>query len=500
MTTSTPFASAAATPAPALAALPATHMTIVASFDSSVTTSPIAADYESAASTAIQYFENAITTAVTLTIDFGWGETQGLPFSGVGQIARSRFSVLNVTYSQLYDAVQALPNKSAVQQTAFATLPSTDPTGGFGTIDINPAQAVALGLPSGTSADTGWVGLNNLNSFFWSQSAPQQGSYDAVSFLEHEISEVLGRRDVGGANNAYTLLDFFRYTAADGGIADPPGSAAGQRNQPFDINYNPFSYSYFSANGQTVALPYDGPSAVAAGADVGDWASSVTNDAFGAPSPGVVGSISTTDLEELNVAGYSLACFAAGTTILTATGPVRVEHLTVGIHLPTASGRLARIAWLGHRSVEPQRHPRPYDINPIRIRAHALGSNLPTRDLILSPDHALLIDDVLIPIRHLANGTSIAQEPRARINYFHVELDRHDAILAEGLACETYLDTANRDAFEGQATTQLRPDFAQRHAERVWAERGCAPILTEPSDATLRRHHTSLLVTSRRAA
>ncbi len=198
---------------------------------------------------------------------------------------------------------------------------------------------------------------------------------------------------------------------------------------------------------------------------------------------------------------YTPACYASGTHILTASGPVAVEHLAVGMRLPTASGRLARIAWLGHRTVEPARHPRPHDMNPIRVRAHAFG-HAPARDLLLSPDHAVLVEGVLIPIRHLANGSSIAQEPRASITYWHVELDRHDAILAEGLACESYLETGNRNAFEGEAATRLHPDFTphQAHAEHLWAERGCAPILTDPAAAALRRHHTSLLARARRAA
>jgi hypothetical protein len=192
----------------------------------------------------------------------------------------------------------------------------------------------------------------------------------------------------------------------------------------------------------------------------------------------------------------TVACFAEGTHILTETGPVAVEHLALGTRLPTASGRLASIVWLGNRSLEPARHKRPHDVNPIRVRADTFGPGLPTRDLILSPDHAVLIDGLLVPIRHLANGTSIAQEPRSRVTYWHIELDRHDVLLAEGLACETYLDTGNRDAFEGKTTTHLHPDFAQRHAEHLWAQHGCADILTDTAAPALRRLHTRLLVSA----
>ncbi len=66
---------------------------------------------------------------------------------------------------------------------------------------------------------------------------------------------------------------------------------------------------------------------------------------------------------------------------------------------------------------------------------------------MLSPDHAVFVDDVLVPVRHLINGSTIVQEPVAEVTYYHVELATHDVILAEGLPCESYLDTGNRAVF-----------------------------------------------------
>jgi len=60
----------------------------------------------------------------------------------------------------------------------------------------------------------------------------------------------------------------------------------------------------------------------------------------------------------------------------------------------------------------------------------------------------VFVDGVLIPIRYLINGCTIAQEPRSEVRYFHVELTRHSVVLAEGLACESYLDTGNRAALD----------------------------------------------------
>jgi hypothetical protein len=133
-----------------------------------------------------------------------------------------------------------------------------------------------------------------------------------------------------------------------------------------------------------------------------------------------------------------VGCFAAGTHILTADGEVPVEELTVGARVPTASDRLARIIWLGQ-----QRATGPL----VRVRAGAFGNYTPARDLLLSPDHAVFANGVLVPVRYFVNGSTIVQEPVDEVTYYHVELAAHDVILAEGLPCESYLDTGNRAAF-----------------------------------------------------
>jgi hypothetical protein len=180
------------------------------------------------------------------------------------------------------------------------------------------------------------------------------------------------------------------------------------------------------------------------------------------------------------------ACYAAGTRILTARGDVAVEHLREGEPAVTKSGETAPIRWIGHRRIDCRRHPRPHDVWPVRVLADAFGSGLPRRDLWLSPDHAVFVDGVLIPIRYLLNGKTVAQEQRNAITYWHVELPRHDLLLAEGLPAESFLDTGNRAAFSnGGASVQLHPEFALR----VWETKACAPlVLGGPRLATAKRH------------
>ncbi len=209
----------------------------------------------------------------------------------------------------------------------------------------------------------------------------------------------------------------------------------------------------------------------------------------GSGSGNVVGQTGGSDTVTLTSANIP-ACFASGTRLTGASGPVAVEALRVGDLVLTASGRLAPVRWLGHREVAPARHPLPFDVMPVRVTAGALGDGVPMRDLVLSPDHAVFAGSRLVPIRHLINGISIVPEWRSRVTYWHVELDRHDVILAEGTPCESYLDTGNRGAFaNGGKAVALHPDFARR----IWQNQGCAPILTDPADPRLRRLHTRLL-------
>jgi hypothetical protein len=183
--------------------------------------------------------------------------------------------------------------------------------------------------------------------------------------------------------------------------------------------------------------------------------------------------------------GASVACYAAGTRIATPSGEAPVEHLRAGDLALLAGGGVAEVVWLGHRTVVCDRHPRPQDVNPVTVSADAFGPGLPLRDLVLSPNHAVYVDGVLIPIRYLINGATIRQTAVAQIEYWHVELPQHDVLLAEGLPAESYLDTGNRCAFaNGGDAVQMHPDFAMR----VWEAESCADlVLSGPVLAAARR-------------
>jgi hypothetical protein len=171
-----------------------------------------------------------------------------------------------------------------------------------------------------------------------------------------------------------------------------------------------------------------------------------------------------------------VACFAEGTRIATDHGDIAVEALAAGMQVRSAFGGCVAVVWLGHRRTDCRRHPRPHDVWPVRIQPGAFGSAMPARELWLSPDHAVFVDGVLIPVRYLVNGRSIAQVPMETVTYWHVELPSHDVVLAEGLPCESYLDTGNRSAFaNGGAMAMLHPDFALQ----VWQASACADLVRD---------------------
>lgn len=173
-----------------------------------------------------------------------------------------------------------------------------------------------------------------------------------------------------------------------------------------------------------------------------------------------------------------LACFASGTRIQLDGREVAVEALQVGDLVETVSGVLRPVRWIGRRRINCDRHPFPHRAWPVRIAAGAFGAGLPRRDLLVSPNHALYLDGVLVPAKVLINGRNITQAQAGQIEYFHIELDRHDVLFAEGLAAESYLDVGDRAVFEnGGAVMTLFPDMADSDwASLMWESQGYAAI------------------------
>lgn len=172
------------------------------------------------------------------------------------------------------------------------------------------------------------------------------------------------------------------------------------------------------------------------------------------------------------------ACYAEGTRIRTPLGETPIERLGPGDLVLTAGGIARPATWIGRRCIDIARHPAAERVCPIRIAPHAFGPDVPGRVLRLSPDHAMLLEGHLIPIRLLVNGMTVAYETACRaVTYFHVELESHDILIAENLPAESYLDTGNRLMFDGPSMI-LHPSFLGNDQARREAK-SCRPFLEE---------------------
>ncbi|GGG36827.1 hypothetical protein GCM10010964_25830 [Caldovatus sediminis] len=176
-------------------------------------------------------------------------------------------------------------------------------------------------------------------------------------------------------------------------------------------------------------------------------------------------------------------CYLEGTRIMTARGEVAVEDLRIGDLVVTAHGRgpvLQPVVWIGKRRVNLAAHPNRAAVEPILIRAGALGEGVPFRDLRVSPEHAIFVDGRLVPAGLLVNGASIVREPWWQaVTWYHVELPEHGLLMAEGAPAESYFDAGNRQMFGEGALAALFPDFAAGRDERRYEDAACFPLLRE---------------------
>ncbi|MGB7102883.1 MAG: Hint domain-containing protein, partial [Xanthobacteraceae bacterium] len=180
------------------------------------------------------------------------------------------------------------------------------------------------------------------------------------------------------------------------------------------------------------------------------------------------------------LAAGAVSCYCCGTQICTDRGEVAVEDLAIGDIVLTVSGAERPIKWIGRRSYGARFVMGRSDILPICIRAGALDDKVPKRDLRISPNHAMYFENmhregVLIEARDLVNGVSIVRvEQVEKVEYFHVELDSHDVIIAEGAFSESFIDDDSRGMFHNAH------EYSELYANAAPAvARYCAPRLDQ---------------------
>jgi Ca2+-binding RTX toxin-like protein len=172
----------------------------------------------------------------------------------------------------------------------------------------------------------------------------------------------------------------------------------------------------------------------------------------------VLGTIAYTDIEEI------IPCFTPGTLIETEHGARPVESLCPGDRVLTRDNGLQPLRWIGQRHLSLAQLMAQPHLQPVRIAAGALGEAGPARDLMVSPQHRVLVEgaraemlfgevEVLVPAKHL-QGDVVRELPLAGVTFVHLLFDRHEIVLSEGLWTESFqpaermlsaMDAATRD-------------------------------------------------------
>lgn len=176
-----------------------------------------------------------------------------------------------------------------------------------------------------------------------------------------------------------------------------------------------------------------------------------------------------------------IVCFARGTQIRVEDGTTPIEQLRVGDRVLTRDNGLQPIRWIGTRALGAHQLTNHPNLRPIRIAAGALGGNKPLRDLLVSPQHRIVVRskiamrmfksaEVFVPAKHLTglDGVAIATD-MAAVTYYHLLCDTHEIIEADGALAET-LHTGT------EAMKSMTPD-SLAEIEQIF---GDIPLATRP--------------------
>ncbi|WJS86773.1 Hint domain-containing protein [Paracoccus sp. TOH] len=157
--------------------------------------------------------------------------------------------------------------------------------------------------------------------------------------------------------------------------------------------------------------------------------------------------VGTLSIRSNNIQG--VPCFCRGTLIETPNGPVAIETLAAGDLVMTRDNGAQVLRWIGSTQLSATQLLQAPHLRPIRIRAGALGAGRPVCDLLVSPQHRILVrsavaqrmfgaPEVLVAAKQLLllDGIDIAPE-LDRVDYYHMLFDRHEVVISNGAETES---------------------------------------------------------------
>ena len=234
------------------------------------------------------------------------------------------------------------------------------------------------------------------------------------------ISGGEGADDLQGRADADVFLDVGAGDTVDGGTGDTGGGDYDTMDLrglgPFEIVNETLDADRDSTSGTVNFLDTDG---------------------------NVTGTLEFTEIENL------IPCFTPGTVIATPRGERRVEDLKVGDRIITRDNGLQEIRWVGQRDLAGQDLTSSPHLMPVLIRAGSLGQGLPERDLLVSPQHRMLINseraslyfeerEVLAAAKHLTGLSGVDVVESSSISYIHFMFDQHEVVLSNGSWTESF--------------------------------------------------------------
>ena len=190
----------------------------------------------------------------------------------------------------------------------------------------------------------------------------------------------------------------------------------------------------------------------------------------------------TTEFREIEQ--VIVPCFTPGTLIATPKGERRVEDLQIGDRIITRDNGIQEIKWLGTKTMTGQELVRAEHLNPILIREGALGGGLPERDMMVSPNHRVLVAndktalyfedrEVLVAAKYLTGLEGVDVAEVSSVTYIHFMFDQHEVVLSDGTWTESFQPGDHTLAGLGNAQRneifELFPELKEREGLEAYA-------------------------------
>ncbi len=208
----------------------------------------------------------------------------------------------------------------------------------------------------------------------------------------------------------------------------------------------------------------------------------------------VIGTMSFSNIETI------VPCFTPGTLIDTLKGPVAVEHIRPGDRVLTRDSGYQTVRWTGRRDLTAADLAAAPQLCPVRIGAGALGPDLPARDLLVSPQHRMLLTgaraelvageaEVLAAAAHLTGWPGISRAGADRpVSYLHLMFDRHEIIRADGAWSESFQPgAASLTGIEAPQLEELLTLFPDLATDQGQSSYRAARLSLKPHEARAMR-------------